>query len=74
MWALFYSEAKNSGYALINICHVLIRRAVSYSQSAACVSAHVTNCCEPRQARKGATVAVASGATGLLAQVALLLK
>ena len=60
-----------NGYALINICYVLIRRAVSYSLAAACVSAHVTKCCEPRQARKGATVTVASGAKGLLAQVAL---
>ncbi len=69
---LFISKYKNLGHALINICYVLIRRAVSYSRSAACVSTHVTNYCEPRQARKGATVAVASGAKGLLAQVALL--
>lgn len=67
---ILYLNLKN-GHALINICYVLIRRAVSYSLAAVCVSAHVTKCCEPRQARKGATVTVASGAKGLLAQAAL---
>ena len=69
---IILSKLLNPGASLVNICHVLIRRTVSYSHFAACVSTHVTNCCEPRQARKGATVAVASGAKGLLAQVALL--
>ena len=35
-----------------------------------CVGSFATIDCEPRQARKGATVAVDSGAQGLLAQVA----
>ena len=55
---------------LLNFYRVLKGATVGYSQVAVCVSTLVTKFCEPRQARKGATVAVASGAKGLLAQAA----
>jgi hypothetical protein len=53
------------------IFRILKNTLVGYSHKAACVSTFVTECCEPRQARKGATVAVTLGTKGLLAQVVI---